>query len=90
MSVRMLYISCVKIRKLCLSRENFTKILCKFCKCLLLQFNVCGLFFNVYENGAKSAIMLYRGFLFPLLDTSCVLHLSMAYVRQNSLILFMI
>ena len=28
----------MKIREMCLSRDKLSKILCKYCKCLLLQF----------------------------------------------------
>ena len=38
MSVTMLYISCVKIRELHLSREKISKILWKSLKSILLQF----------------------------------------------------
>ena len=38
MPVRMLYLSCAKMRALRLFVEKLSKILCKFCKCLLLQF----------------------------------------------------
>ena len=38
MSVRMLYLSCVKMRELHVFVEKLSKILCKSCKCLLLQF----------------------------------------------------
>ena len=38
MSVRMLYLSCVKFRELPLSRKKISQILYKSCKCLLLQF----------------------------------------------------
>ena len=38
MSVGMLYLSCVKIRELCLFFEKLLKVLCKSCKCILLQF----------------------------------------------------
>ena len=38
MSVGMLYLSCVKMRELRLFVEKLSNILCKSCKCLLLQF----------------------------------------------------
>ena len=38
MSVRMLYLSCVKIRELRLLVEKLSKILRKSCKSILLQF----------------------------------------------------
>ena len=38
MSVRMLYLSCVKIRELRSFVEKLSKILRKSCKCILLEF----------------------------------------------------